>query len=87
MALFWDHLPSPVGYMGWVSYEGPFHLQALYGVDCGFSALAPPLGGVSPFLHQGLSLDVVCGVPFPPPSHIDSACPSGPPPFLSGVFP
>ena len=56
--------------------KGPFHLLALYGVDCGFSALAPPLGGVSPFLHQGLSLDVVCGVPFPPPCHIVSPCPS-----------
>ena len=27
--------------------------------SCGFSALAPPLSGVSPFLHQELSLDVV----------------------------
>ena len=35
-ALFWVHLPSPVGYMVWVSCEGPFHLQALYGVECGF---------------------------------------------------
>ena len=33
--------------------------QALYGEVCGFSALAPPLVGVSPFLHQELSLDVV----------------------------
>ena len=84
MALFWDHLLSPVGYMEWVSCAGPFHLLALYGVDCGFSALAPPLGGVSPFLHQRLSLDVVFGVPFPPPCHIVSPCPSGPP--LAGLF-
>ena len=52
-----------------------------------FLLLAPPLGGVSSFLHQGLSLDVVCGVPFPPPCHIVSPCPSGPPPLLLGVFP
>ena len=45
--------------MEWVSCTGPFLLQALYGDVCGFSALAPPLEGVSPFLHQGLSLDVV----------------------------
>ena len=87
MALFWDHLPSPFGYMEWVSCDRPFHLLALYGVDCGFSALAPPLGGVSPFIRQGLSLAVVCGVPFPPPCHIVSPCPSGPPPLLSGAFP
>ena len=36
MALFWVHLPSPVGYVVWVSCEGPFHLQALFGIDCGF---------------------------------------------------
>ena len=58
MALFWDRLPSPVGYMEWVSCAGPFLLLALYDVVCGFYALAPPLEGVSPFLHQGLSLDV-----------------------------
>ena len=45
--------------MAWVSCAGPFLLQALYGEVCGFSALAPPLAGVSPFLHQELSLDVV----------------------------
>ena len=59
MALFWDRLPSPVGYMEWVSCAGPFLLLALYGEVCGFSALTPPLEGVSPFLHQGLSLVVV----------------------------
>ena len=59
MALFWARLPSPVCYMEWVSCPGPFLLQALYGEVCGFSALAPPLAGVSPFLHQELSLDVV----------------------------
>ena len=75
VAIFRDHVPSLVGYMEWVSCEGPFHLLALYGVDCGFSALAPPLRGVSPFLHQGLSLDVVCGVPLPPPCHIVTPCP------------
>ena len=42
-----------------VACAGPFLLQALYGEVCGFSALAPPLAGVSPFLHQELSLDVV----------------------------
>ena len=41
MALFWVRLPSPVGYMGWVSCAGPFLLQALHGEVCGFSALAP----------------------------------------------
>ena len=45
--------------MGWVSCAGPFLLQALYGEVCGFSALAPPLAGVSLFLHQELSLDVI----------------------------
>ena len=45
--------------MEWVSCAGPFLLQALYGEVCGFSALAPPLAGVSPFLHRELSLDVV----------------------------
>ena len=45
--------------MEWVSCSGPFLLQALYGEVCGFSALAPPLAGVSLFLHQELSLDVV----------------------------
>ena len=59
VALFWGRLPSPVCYMEWVSSTGPFLLQALYGEVCGFSALAPPLAGVSPFLHQELSLDVV----------------------------
>ena len=59
MALFWGRLPSPVCYMAWVSCAGPFLLQTLYGEVCGFSALAPPLAGVSPFLHQELSLDVV----------------------------
>ena len=37
---------------------GPFLLQALYGEVCRFSALVPQLAGVSPFLHQELSLDV-----------------------------
>ena len=59
VALFWVRLPSPVGYMEWVSCAGPFLLLALYGEVCRFSALSPPLEGVSPFLHQGLSLDVV----------------------------
>ena len=59
MALFWGRLPSPVCYIEWVSCAGLFLLQALYGEVCGFSALAPPLAGVSPFLHQELSLDVV----------------------------
>ena len=59
MALFWDCLPSPVCYMEWVSCAGPFVIQAFYGEVCGFSALAPPLAGVSPFLHPELSLDVV----------------------------
>ena len=59
MAPFWGRLPSPVRYMEWVSCAGPFLLQALYGEVCGFSALAPLLAGVSPFLHQELSLDVV----------------------------
>ena len=45
--------------MDWVSCAGPFVIQALYGEVCGFSALAPLLAGVSPFLHQELSLDVV----------------------------
>ena len=45
--------------MEWVSCAGPFLLQALYGDVCEFSALAPPLEGDSPFLHQGLSLVVV----------------------------
>ena len=45
--------------MEWVSCAAPFLLQALYGEVCGFSALAPPLAGVLPFLHQELSLDVV----------------------------
>ena len=59
VALFWDRLPSPVCYMEWVSCAGPFVIQALYGEVCGFSALAPSLAGVLPFLHQELSLDVV----------------------------
>ena len=45
--------------MEWVSCARPFLLQALSGEVCGFSALSPPLAGVSPFLHQELSLDVV----------------------------
>ena len=57
--LFWGRLPSPVCYMEWVACAGPFLLQALYGEVCGFSALAPLLAGVSPFLRQELSLDVV----------------------------
>ena len=59
MALFWGRLPSPACYMEWVSCAGPFFLQAFYDEVCGFSALAPPLAGVSPFLHKELSLDVV----------------------------
>ena len=59
MALFWDRLPSPVCYLEWVSCAGPFVIQALYGEVCGFSALASLLAGVSPFLHQELSLGVV----------------------------
>ena len=45
--------------MVWVSCAGPFLLQALYGEARGFSTLAPPLAGVSPFLRQELSLVVV----------------------------
>ena len=45
--------------MEWVACAGPFLLQALYGEVCGFSALAPPLAGVSSFLRQELSLDTV----------------------------
>ena len=56
MALFWDRLPSPAGYVEWVSCKGPVHLLALYGVDCGFSALAPPLGGVCIFSIRGYRL-------------------------------
>ena len=59
MALFWVRLPSPVCYMEWASCARPFLLQALSGVVCGFSALAPQLAGISLFLHQGLSLDFV----------------------------
>ena len=58
MDLFWGRLPSPVWYMEWVSCAGPFLLQALYGEVCRFSALAPPLAGVSPILRQELSLDI-----------------------------
>ena len=56
---FWGHLASPVCYMEWVACAGPFLLQALCGEVCGFSSLAPLLAGVSLFLHQELSLDVV----------------------------
>ena len=55
----WGRLLSRVYSMEWVSCAGPFLLQALYGEVCEFSALAPPFAGVSPFLRQELSLDVV----------------------------
>ena len=36
MAICWVHLPSPVGYVMWVLCKGPFHLQVLFSVVCGF---------------------------------------------------
>ena len=69
--------------MEWVACAGPFLLQALYGEVCGFSALAPPLAGVSPFLHQELSLDVV--ISFHPVPSGPSSAPFGCLP-LAGLF-